>query len=234
MKLRSSVVVFIPIALVLVLALGAAACTGPQGLAGPQGSAGPQGTAGIQGPAGPEGKLGPAGPQGSAGPEGKPGPVGPQGPAGVDGKLGLAGAVGPQGPKGEPPVSTYKAQTRSLTVTTIPAVTHEMQGASPYLKDEFAKGGLLDGKEVYAFSPEALVVYQGDTLKLTLVNPNDDDHTFTIADLGVNVQMAGKSKTDTTIVASKVGTFTYFCAVSEHMPYMWGTLVVMPGSAGPQ
>jgi plastocyanin len=34
---------------------------------------------------------------------------------------------------------------------------------------------VLDGKEVYAFSPSTLTVVQGDTIQFTFVNPEDDE-----------------------------------------------------------
>jgi hypothetical protein len=33
----------------------------------------------------------------------------------------------------------------------------------PFLPPDFAKGGVLDGTEVYAFSPSTLTVVEGDT-----------------------------------------------------------------------
>ena len=47
----------------------------------------------------------------------------------------------------------YVPRVRALTVTTVPLLVREQQGVFPFLKQDFAKGGLLEGKEVYAFSP---------------------------------------------------------------------------------
>lgn len=130
--------------------------------------------------------------------------------------------------------ASYTPQTRNFTVTAVPLLVHEMQGTLGYLQKDFAKGGLLYGKEVYGFYPSTLVVYQGDTVNVTLVNPEDDPHTFTIAELGVNVDMKAQSSTNTSFVANQVGTFTFMCAEAEHAPFMWGQLVVLPASAAPQ
>ena len=130
--------------------------------------------------------------------------------------------------------NTYKPQTRNFTVVALPALVHEMQGTLDYLQSDFAPGGLLDGKEVYEFAPSTLVVYQGDTVDLTLVNPADDPHTFTIGDLNVNAEMPGQSSTPLSFVAGKAGIYTFLCAESEHAPYMWGQLVVLPDSQAPQ
>jgi plastocyanin len=37
----------------------------------------------------------------------------------------------------------------------------------PFLKGDFAKGGVLEGKEVYAFSPSTITVIVGDTIHFT-------------------------------------------------------------------
>ncbi len=126
--------------------------------------------------------------------------------------------------------SAYQPQTRTFTITAVPLVVHEMQDSEDYLKADFAKGGLLDGKEVYGFYPSDLVVYQGDTVNLTLVNPEDDPHTFTIAPLNINVEMKGQSTAHASFVASQPGTYEFVCAEPEHAPYMWGQLVVLPDS----
>lgn len=130
--------------------------------------------------------------------------------------------------------SSYAPQTRAYTITAVPVLVHEMQGTLSYLQKDFAPGGILDGKEVYGFMPSTLTVYQGDTLNLTLVNPADDPHTFTISEFGVNAQMPGTSSTTTSFVASKAGIYTYTCEEAEHAPYMYGQLVVLPDPANAQ
>jgi len=130
--------------------------------------------------------------------------------------------------------SSYTPQTRTYTITAVPVLVHEMQSTLPYLQKDFAPGGVLDGKEVYGFMPSTLTVYQGDTLNLTLVNPADDPHTFTISEFGVNAQMPGTSSTTTSFVASKAGIYTYVCEEAEHVPFMYGQLVVLPDPATAQ
>jgi plastocyanin len=126
----------------------------------------------------------------------------------------------------------YTPQTRSFTVTTVPLVVHEMQSTMPFLKKAFARGGVLGPKkEVYGFVPSTLVVYQGDRVNVTVVNPEDDGHDFTIRDLDVSVDVKGLSSAKTSFVARKAGVFPYICSVDEHNPYMWGQLVVLPDSA---
>jgi plastocyanin len=148
----------------------------------------------------------------------------------------LAGGCTAAAASGSPPTTSaatvtataYQPRTRSFVLTTMPIAVHEMQASMDYLQKDFAAGGILDGKEVYGFYPSTLVVYQGDTVDLTLVNPQDDPHTFTIADLGVNVEMKGQSTTRASFVARTPGIYQFVCAESEHAPYMWGELVVLP------
>ena len=73
------------LALMLVGALAAAACTGPQG---PPGAPGLPGNPGLPGSAGEAGKAGLPGVQGSGGPAGGPGSQGSAGPQGVAGPVG--------------------------------------------------------------------------------------------------------------------------------------------------
>lgn len=137
------------------------------------------------------------------------------------------GSVSPSAGGGSAP------QTRNITITTVPLLVKEIEGSLGFLSEDFAPGGVLEGKEVYAYSPSTIVVNQGDTLNLTVVNAEDDDHTLTIPDLGVNLILAPEAQTETTIVASEPGIYQFICEIPAHLPYMWGELVVLPaGTAG--
>jgi uncharacterized cupredoxin-like copper-binding protein len=121
---------------------------------------------------------------------------------------------------------------RNFTITTVPLLVKELAHTYPFLAKDFAKGGVLDGKEVYAFEPSTLTVYAGDTLDLTLINPEDDVHSFVLPTLVVN--LPGQSVTHATYVAKTAGLFTFQCAIPSHLPMMVGQLVVLappyPGS----
>ncbi len=122
--------------------------------------------------------------------------------------------------------------TREITVTTIPLLTKEMQRIYPFLAKDFAPGGVLEGKEVYAFEPSSITVYEGDTVRFTLVNPEDDQHSFVLPpDLAVS--LPGQSRVTATYVARRAGTFTFVCAIPSHLPFMYGTLVVLPARDRP-
>jgi plastocyanin len=126
-------------------------------------------------------------------------------------------------------VPRYQPRTRALTVTTVPLLVKEEQGVLPFLKGDFAKGGVLDGKEVYAFSPSTLTVVEGDTVQLTLINPEDDDHSFVLPDLAV--PLPPQQTTHATYIAKRAGIYPILCAVASHLPMMSGQLVVLSPSA---
>jgi plastocyanin len=123
----------------------------------------------------------------------------------------------------------YTPRTRNITVTTVPLLVKEQQGVLPFLKEDFAKGGVLDGKEVYAFSPSTITVVEGDTIRLTLINPEDDNHSFVLPDFAV--ALPPQKTTEATYVARRAGIFPIVCAVQSHLPMMSGQLVVLPAAA---
>jgi len=128
--------------------------------------------------------------------------------------------------RGGPTVATYHPRTRAVTITTVPLLVKEMQGSLPFLKADFAKGGVLDGQEVYGFSPSTITAYAGDTLRLTFVNPEDDEHSFVLPDL--YVKLPGQSVTTATYVTHAPGIHIARCAIPSHTRSMWATLVVLP------
>jgi plastocyanin len=128
------------------------------------------------------------------------------------------------------PASAYLPQTRDITLLTVPLAVHEQTSMYGYLKRDFATGGVLNGKEAYGFYPSTLTVYAGDTLKITVTNPQDDAHTFTIPDLQANLTLPGQTTKTITVHATKAGIYKFLCEVGDHQPYMWGQLVVLPDS----
>lgn len=128
-----------------------------------------------------------------------------------------------------PAAPTYRPQVRSVTVTTVPLLVKEQRSVFPFLESAFAKGGTLEGKEVYAFSPSTITVVEGDTLRLTLINPEDDVHSFVLPDFAVS--LPGNTTTAATYVAKRAGVWPITCAVASHLPMMSGQLVVLPASA---
>lgn len=142
----------------------------------------------------------------------------------------LAAAACTGGARGRDRAATdagaYAPRTREFAITTVPLLVKEEQGVLPFLKEDFATGGVLDGKEVYAFSPSSITVIEGDTIHFTLINPEDDVHSFVLPDLAV--PLPGQQVTKATYVAKRVGVFPFVCAIAAHLPMMSGQLVVLP------
>lgn len=130
--------------------------------------------------------------------------------------------------RGAPP--QYAAQERQFVVTTVPLLTKEMVSTYPFLREDFARGGVLEGKELYAFVPSTLTVVDGDTLRLTFVNPEDDEHNFVLP--GLAVDLPGQSVTQATWRADHAGILDFVCTIPAHMPEMYGQIVVLPAAVG--
>jgi plastocyanin len=125
--------------------------------------------------------------------------------------------------------TSYAAQTRNFTLVTVPTLTNEQAKQITSYAPVVQKFG-----EVYTFFPDVLVVYQGDTVNLTIRNLQPDDpHTFTIdAPYNVNVNLDPQSEQKVSFKATDVGTFEFYCAITNHLPYMYGELVVLPADLG--
>lgn len=123
----------------------------------------------------------------------------------------------------------YTPRARNITVTTVPLLVKEQAKLYPFLAAAFAKGGTLDGKEVYAFSPSTFTVVEGDTIHFTLINPEDDNHSFVLPDLAV--PLPPNKTTQATYIAKRAGIYPILCAVASHLPMMSGELVVLSPAA---
>ena len=128
------------------------------------------------------------------------------------------------------PAVHYAPQVRELTLTAVPLLTKELTRTYGFLREDFAPGGVLEGREVYAFIPSSLVVVEGDTIQFTLVNPEDDAHDLVLP--GLSVPIPGQSITHATYIASRPGLYTFVCSVPGHLPSMYGQLLVLPAGVG--
>jgi plastocyanin len=124
---------------------------------------------------------------------------------------------------------SYVPRTREITVTTVPLLVREQQSVFPFLTKDFGKGGVLEGKEVYAFSPSTVTVVEGDTIHFTFINPEDDDHSFVLPDLVV--PLPPQETTRVTYVAKHAGIYPILCAIPKHLPMMSGQLIVLAGTS---
>lgn len=125
----------------------------------------------------------------------------------------------------ERPGRTPTGRGRDIVITAVPLLTKELAAVYPFLQQDFAPGGVLQGKEVYAFMPSSVTVIEGDTLRLRLVNPEDDEHNFVLGDLAV--KLLGQSTTQATWVARRPGIYSFLCTLPSHIPLMWGQIVVL-------
>ena len=127
----------------------------------------------------------------------------------------------------------YKPKTVSIDMVAITSMIGESAEIPQFafLKQDFKSGGVLDGHEVFSWSPDAITVYKGDTVNLAITGTGPDDHVFNLPDLGVTTPIPSYKTTQVSFTASKVGVFRYFCTVAEHMPYMQGFLTVLPDNA---
>ncbi|MFI5309999.1 MAG: cupredoxin domain-containing protein [Gemmatimonadales bacterium] len=114
-------------------------------------------------------------------------------------------------------------------MTTVPLLVKEELSVFPFLKPAFAKGGVLEGKEVYAFSPNTITAVEGDTLHLTIINPEDDAHSFVLPDFAVS--LPGGKVTSATWIAKAAGIYPFLCAVPSHLPMMSGQMVILSAAA---
>lgn len=121
--------------------------------------------------------------------------------------------------------AAYVPRARDVTITAVPLLTKEMGRIYPFLARDFAAGGVLEGREVYAFLPSSVTVVAGDTVRFTFVNPEDDAHTFVLGDLAVG--LPGQSVTHANWLARQAGIYTFTCNMAAHQPSMWGQLIVL-------
>ncbi|OHA03244.1 MAG: hypothetical protein A3J58_00940 [Candidatus Sungbacteria bacterium RIFCSPHIGHO2_02_FULL_52_23] len=79
----------------------------------------------------------------------------------------------------------------------------------------------------YSFTPSALKVKKGDTVRITLKN-SGGLHDFVIDEFGVATKRINGGEEDTvTFVADKTGTFEFYCSVGSHRQMgMKGTITV--------
>jgi uncharacterized cupredoxin-like copper-binding protein len=139
--------------------------------------------------------------------------------------LRLSGLVAVVGACARAGAAPYRPRGRDVTVTAVPLLVKEAKGLYPFLAPDFAPGGVLDGKEVYAFSPSTITVVAGDTIHFTFVNPEDDPHTFVLPDFAVS--LPGQRITRATYVATTPGIYPIVCNIPTHAPMMSGQLVVL-------
>jgi len=140
--------------------------------------------------------------------------------------ISLTGCAGQKAPASTHP---YVPRIREITVTAVPLLVREQQGEFPFLARDFGKGGVLEGKEVYGFSPSTVAVAEGDTIHFTLINPEDDNHSFALADLVV--PLPPQQTIRVSYVAKHAGIYPILCTIPNHLQMMSGQLIVLAGTS---
>ena len=84
----------------------------------------------------------------------------------------------------------------------------------------------IEGTDRLTFVPDTITVTSGQAVELTLVNNGQLDHTFTVPDLRIEVQMpAGKTNTFT-FTAPQAGVYRFNSGVITEFDTMKGELIV--------
>lgn len=73
---------------------------------------------------------------------------------------------------------------------------------------------IVSRKDEWRFDPEEITVSQCDRISLTIVNEDDYDHGFAIDAFGISQKMPASETIEVDFVASKGGTFPFYCSVS--------------------
>jgi plastocyanin len=142
---------------------------------------------------------------------------------------GIISLTGCAAPKAPASTHAYVPRVREITVTTVPLLVREQASTFPFLAKDFGKGGVLEGTEVYAFSPSTVAVVEGDTIHFTLINPEDDDHSFVLPDL--LVPLPPQQTARVTYIAKHAGIYPILCTIPKHLPMMSGQLIVLAGTS---
>lgn len=73
--------------------------------------------------------------------------------------------------------------------------------------------------------PSSLIVYEGDTIELTLINTLDVPHGFRIDTFGIEAVINAKSKSTVKFTAKGTGLHSYVCHL--HPPHIGGQILVL-------
>ena len=85
---------------------------------------------------------------------------------------------------------------------------------------------ILDGSKIWL--PSSLIVYEGDTVELTLINKLDEPHGMQIAAFGVEETVPPKAQASVRFTATKTGLHAFVCHI--HPPHIGGQILVLKKS----
>lgn len=66
------------------------------------------------------------------------------------------------------------------------------------------------------FDPDSISMNEGENLEVELNNTDTQLHTFTIDDLGIDLEVDGGSSDSVTIEAPDAGEYVFYCSVPGH------------------
>jgi nitrosocyanin len=73
--------------------------------------------------------------------------------------------------------------------------------------------------------PSNVIVHEGDTVELTLINKLDEPHGFQIATFGIEEVVQPKAQTSVRFTATKAGLHSFICHI--HPPHIGGQILVL-------
>ena len=82
---------------------------------------------------------------------------------------------------------------------------------------------IFDGTKVWL--PSNLMVHEGDTVELTLVNKLDEPHGFQMAAFGIEEVVQPKAQTSVRFTATRAGLSSFICHI--HPPHIGGQILVL-------
>jgi plastocyanin len=84
----------------------------------------------------------------------------------------------------------------------------------------------LEGTDKLVFKPDTITVSPGQTVELTLVNRGTLDHTFTVPELNIEVQLPAGETDHVTFTAPKSGEYRFMSGVLRDLDTMKGKIIV--------
>jgi len=82
---------------------------------------------------------------------------------------------------------------------------------------------LFDGTKVWL--PSNVIVHEGDTVELTLLNKLDEPHGFQITAFSIEAVVQPKAQTSVQFTATKAGLYSFICQM--HPPHIGGQILVL-------
>ena len=82
---------------------------------------------------------------------------------------------------------------------------------------------IFDGTKVWL--PSSLMVHEGDTVELTLINKLDGPHGFQLAAFGIEEVAQPKAQSTVRFTATKTGVHPFVCQM--HPPHIGGQVLVL-------